>query len=105
PSWGVLSDRFGSKPVMLACGLLWISVGLPSWLLASPAHHTHLYLHYLIIGAPTAGFQLCQFNLMVKMVPARTTAPYISLFLAGFSLMTAAGPLVGGLLLSALPHE
>lgn len=105
PSWGVLGDRFGSKPVMLACSFLWVIVALPSWLLAGPERHLHLYLHDFLVGAATAGFQLSQFNLMVKMIPARTTAPYISVFLAGISIMTAAGPLVGGQLLTRLPHD
>ena len=104
-SWGVLGDRFGSKPVMLACSFIWVAAGLPSWLLAGPDRHLHLYLTFFLVGAATAGFQLCQFNLMVKMIPARTTAPYISVFLAGISLMTAAGPLVGGQLLTTLPHD
>lgn len=105
PTWGVLSDRFGSKPVMLACSFIWVAAALPSWLLAGPGRHGHLYLNYFLVGAATAGFQLCQFNLMVKMIPARTTAPYISVFLACISLMTAAGPLVGGHLLMTIPHD
>lgn len=105
PSWGALSDRFGSKPVMLACSILWIASALPSWLLASPVHHAHLYLNYFIVGAVTAGFQLCQFNLMVKMIPARSKAPYISVFLATTSLLTAIGPLLGAQLLRLIPHH
>lgn len=105
PTWGKLSDRFGSKPVMMACAVVWIAVGLPAWLMAGPDRTAHLYPTYFLVGAATAGFQLCQFNLMVKMIPARTTAPFISVFLAGISLMSAAGPLVGGQLLMHLPHE
>ncbi|MCC6232171.1 MAG: MFS transporter [Verrucomicrobiales bacterium] len=105
PSWGILGDRFGSKPVMMACSFLWVFVALPSWLLVGPDRHGFLYVTYFLTGAATAGFQLCQFNLMVKMIPARTKAPYISVFLAGISLMTAAGPLLGGQLLTALPHD
>lgn len=105
PTWGALSDRFGSKPVMLACAFLWTASALPAWLVASPAHHAHLYLNYFLVGATTAGFQLCQFNLMVKMIPARSKAPYISVFLAATSLLTALGPLIGGQLLARLPHS
>lgn len=105
PSWGALSDRFGSKPVLLTCAFLWVTSALPSWLLAGPARYAHLYVNYFLVGAFTAGFQLCQFNLMVKMVPTRSKAPYISVFLAVTSLFTAAGPLVGGRLLSWMPHN
>ena len=105
PTWGALSDRFGSKPVMAACAVLWVCSALPSWLFAGPARFHHLYLNYFIVGAVTAGFQLCQFNLMVKMVPARSKAPFISVFLAGTSLLTALGPVLGGRLLGWLPHD
>lgn len=105
PSWGVLSDRFGSKPVLMTCAFLWAGTALPAWLFAGPAHHLHLYVNYFLVGAVTAGFQLCQFNLMVKMVPARSKAPYISVFLAITSLLTAMGPLIGGRFLALTPRD
>jgi len=105
PTWGVLSDRFGSKPVMITCSLIWVASALPAWLFAGPARAAHLYLNYFIVGAVTAGFQLCQFNLMVKMIPARSKAPYISVFLAATSLLTAIGPILGAQLLAHVPHD
>jgi MFS family permease len=105
PSWGVLSDRFGSKPVLMTCAFLWAATAIPAWLFAGPARYGHLFLNYFLVGAFTAGFQLCQFNLMVKMVPTRSKAPFISVFLAVTSLLTAAGPLLGGRLIGWLPHE
>jgi MFS family permease len=103
-AWGGLCDRFGNKPVMFAAALFWALTALPAWLLAGPDRYWHLYATYFLTGFMTAGFQLCQFNLMLKMVPAESKAHYISVFLAATSLMTAAGPLVGGKLLSWLPH-
>lgn len=105
PSWGILSDRFGSKPVLLTCAFLWVASALPSWLLVGPARHAHLYLNFFLVGAFTAGFQLCQFNLMVKMGPARNRSPFISVFLAVTSLFTAMGPLLGGRVLAWLPRD
>src|SRR5438477_2427809 len=104
PTWGALSDRFGNKPVMMTCAFLWTVVALFSWLFAGPHHYLHLFLTYFLVGGTTAGFQLCQFNLMVKMVPTRSTAPYISVFLAGTSLLTALGPIIGGKILMAMPN-
>ncbi len=105
PSWGALSDRFGSKPVLMTCAFLWVASALPAWLFAGPGRYGHLYVNYFLVGAVTAGFQLCQFNLMVKMVPARSKAPYISVFLAVTSLLTAIGPVLGGRILIWLPRE
>lgn len=104
-SWGTLSDRFGNKPVLFAAALLWALTALPAWLLVGPKHYHHLYVAYFLAGFMTAGFQLAQFNLMLKMVPTESKAHYISVFLAVTSLLTAAGPLVGGRLLLWLPQQ
>jgi MFS family permease len=105
PTWGALSDRFGNKPVLMACAFLWAAVALLSWSFAGPHHYLHLFVNYFLVGGTTAGFQLCQFNLMVKMVPTRSKAPFISVFLAVTSLLTALGPILGGRILMLLPHD
>ncbi len=104
-TWGALSDRFGNKPVLIACALLWSSNAMAFWLFAGPSRHLHLYLNYFLTGFTTAGFQLCQFNLMIKLVPTEKKSHYISVFLAFTSFITALGPLAGGRLLVWLPHR
>jgi MFS family permease len=105
PTWGALSDRFGNKPVLMACAFLWAVVALVSWSFVGPHRYLHLFATYFLVGGATAGFQLCQFNLMVKMVPTRSKAPYISVFLAVTSLLTALGPIIGGKVLMVLPDK
>ncbi len=100
--WGWLGDRFGSKPVLYVSSLLWAVTSLVSWSLVGERWFWHLAVTYLVVGAATAGFQLCQFNLMLKLAPANK-APYVAVFLALSSLLTAAGPLLGGLILQLLP--
>jgi len=102
-AWGVLSDKFGNKPVLTTCSILWACFALLSWIFAGPERHYHLYLNYLVVGFMTAGFQLCQFNLMIKLVPTETKSHYISVFFAFTSLLTAFGPIVGGKLLNLIP--
>ncbi|HEY1170839.1 MAG TPA: MFS transporter [Verrucomicrobiae bacterium] len=104
-TWGPLSDRFGNKPVMVACSLLWAASAALSWLLAGPERHGHLYLNYFITGFMTSGFQLCQFNLMINLVPAEKKAAYISVFFAFSNLIIAFGPIVGGKMLSVIPEQ
>ncbi|HAB19522.1 MAG TPA: MFS transporter [Verrucomicrobiota bacterium] len=100
--WGWLCDRFGSKPVLYVASLVWGLVSLVGWSLAGERFFWHLAAMYLIVGATTACFQLCQFNLMLKLAPANK-APYVAVFLALTSLLTAVGPLLGGAILRVLP--
>ncbi|MBX3734391.1 MAG: MFS transporter [Verrucomicrobiae bacterium] len=100
--WGRLCDHFGNKPVLSVCSLVWALVSLASWSLAGERFFWHLAFCFLVVGATTAGFQLCQFNLMLKLAPANKS-PYVAVFLALTSLMTAFGPLLGGALLRLLP--
>jgi MFS family permease len=65
----------------------------------------HLYIGYLIVGAMTAGFQLTQFNLMIRLAPASQRPAYVAAFLALTSLLTASGPILGGELLKVLPSQ
>ncbi len=101
-AWGVLSDRFGNKPVMFTCALAWGVTALAAWIFAGPERQVHLYANYFVTGFMFAGFQLCQFTLMIKMVPTQGNAHYISVFVAFTSLLTAMGPVMGGLLMGFL---
>lgn len=104
-SWGPLTDRFGNKPVFLTSAFLWGLTAMVAWTFAGPDRYRHLFVNYFITGYMFAGFQLCQFNLMLKLVPTERKSHYISVFFAVTSLMTAFGPVAGGWLLSRLPHE
>jgi MFS family permease len=104
-SWGVLADRFGAKPVQYVCAYSWCFVGLIAWAMTAPDQHAHLYISYLIVGGATAGFQLTQFNLMLKLIPPGQASAYIAVFLAATSALTCLGPLVGGILLAVLPDQ
>jgi MFS family permease len=104
-SWGSLSDRFGSKPVQYVCSYAWILIGLVGWLISGPLLQHHLYLVYLVIGGATAGFQLTQFNLMLKLIPTGLGSLYIAAFLAVTSALTALGPVLGGMLLAVTPQR
>lgn len=102
-TWGGLTDRFGNRPVMMACAFLWASIGLGCWIFTGPGRYLHIYANYFLVGFMTAGFQLSQFALMIKLVPSGSQGNYISVFLAFTSALTAAGPLVGGALLQTMP--
>ena len=105
-TWGRLSDRFGCKPIMVTSALIWLSVAAVAWLFSSPKHYAHLYVNYFITGFMLAGFQqIGQFNLMIKMVPPENKAHYISVYFSVTNALIALGPLLGGLILNALPAD
>jgi Major Facilitator Superfamily len=103
-AWGRLCDQFGNRPVLQICALIWAVTALAMWILAGPLWQWQLYAGYFVAGAVTAGFQLAQFNLMLKLAPAGQRAASVALFLAITSLLTAAGPLLGSRLLAGLPE-
>jgi MFS family permease len=104
-SWGRLSERFGNRPVLQVATLIWAMTALVMWGLARPGWTLHLYAGYFIVGAMTAGFQLLQFNLMLRLAPAEQRAAYVAVFMALTSLLTAAGPVLGGQMLRLLPAQ
>jgi MFS family permease len=105
-TWGILSDRFGNKPVMMTSALIWLSVAAVSWFFSGPRHYGHLYVTYFITGFMLAGFQqVGQFNLMIKMVPTENRAHYLSVYFSLTNLLIAMGPAVGGIMLRLMPEE
>jgi MFS family permease len=104
-SWGKLCERFGNRPVLQVAALIWAITALTMWSFARPGWTWHLYLGYLIVGGMTAGFQLTQFNLMIRLAPPDQRSAYVAAFLAITSLLTASGPILGGKILKLLPLE
>jgi len=103
--WGRLCERFGNRPVLHVCALIWALTALTMWSLARPGWTWNLYLGYLVVGAMTAGFQLTQFNLMIRMAPAEFRPEYVAVFLAGTSFLAATGPVLGGEFLKWMPLQ
>src|SRR5258706_1137249 len=96
--WGRLCDLFGNRPVMQVAGLIWGMTPLLMWSSIRPGFTWHLYVGYFIVGAMTAGFQLTQFNLMIRLADPALPPASVPVLPAGTRLLNAAGPLVGSLL-------
>lgn len=104
-TWGPLSDRFGNKPVLINTALLWLTAAAASWLFSGPTRHAHLYATYFLTGFMFSGFELCQFNVMIKMVPSTHRTHYISMYLSLTRMLWALGPPIGALILWSLPDQ
>jgi len=104
-AWGRLCDQFGNRPVLQICATIWSLAALGMWMFAGPRWHWQLFPGYFVVGAATAGFQLAQFNLMLKLAPREKRSAAVAVFLAVTSLLTAAGPALGGQFVSHLPRD
>ncbi len=102
-AWGALCDRYGNRPVMHAAALVWGFTAFAMWAAARPGWTLHLYAAYFIVGAMTAGFQLAQFNLMIRLAPNDNRAAFVAVFIAITSFFSAIGPIMGGGFLGWLP--
>jgi MFS family permease len=104
-TWGPLSDRFGNKPVLITTALIWLTTASACWLFSGPTRNGHLYANYFLTGFMFSGFELCQFNVMIKMVPSTHRTHYISMYLSLTRMLWAMGPPLGALILWKLPDE
>lgn len=104
-TWGPLSDRYGNKPVLITTALIWLQTAAVCWLFAGPTRHFHLYLNYFVTGFMFSGFELCQFAVMIKMIPATHKTHYISIYLSLTRMLWSLGPPLGAWVLYHLPQE
>jgi len=91
--------------VLQVLAFIWAVTAMAMWGLTRPGWIWHLYIGYFIVGAMTAGFQLTQFNLMLRLAPTALRPAYVAVFLAATSLLTAFGPVLGGRLLNLMPER
>lgn len=96
PWLGRLADRVGNRPVMLGC-LFLVAQGPLFYMVSTPDHR------WWIVGAwvvwiAYAGINVCLPNLMLKLSPGESNAPYIATFYAVTGLCYAGNTILGGAL-------
>lgn len=99
PAMGRLADRFGNRPVMIACQLV-VATGPAFYLLATPN------APWWIAGAwlawiMYAGLNVCLPNLMIKLATPQQRAAYIATYFAITGVVYAVSTLVGGSLVES----
>ncbi len=103
--WGVVSDRFGNKPVMLFSGAL--AASLPFlWMFTKPNTIYFIIFLHILGGYCWAGFNLAAGNILLRLSPVEHNALYFGAYGLSVSLSSALGPLIGGWLLHwGLAHK
>lgn len=94
PLVGVLSDRFGNKPV-LVLGVLIVGAGPLFWLLAGPAAWWMIFGAYVAWGA-WAAVNICGQNLMLKLSPQSNNAAHIAVYQGLTGLCAGVSGILGG---------
>ena len=100
PTMGRLADRMGNRPVMIV-SLLLVATGPLFFLPATPERWWWL-IGAWVVWVAYAGLNVCLPNLMLKLSPSRSNAPYIAAYFAVTGLCYAASTILGGALLDWL---
>ncbi len=95
--WGRLNDRFGSRIILIVCGVLACFVPF-GWLMVGNIWHVMLIKIYE--GFSFAGFELVIFNYLLEVTPAKDRPKYI----AGHNFFTGFGTVFGNLFGVLLVH-
>jgi MFS family permease len=96
---GPFSDRYGNRPVLVACQWL-VSVAMVFYLIAAPQPR---WMAWLILGAwilwsAYAEHNVCLPNLALKLAPEREKSPYVAAHEALVSVCHAAATIASGFL-------
>lgn len=97
--WGKLIDRHGAAPVLLICYFGWRTGDL-GWTVITPDTRIWMFALWSWGGALATGYILASFNLLLKLIPAKSRSAGISLNLTIVSTVAAAAPILAGSLIS-----
>jgi len=98
--WAKIIDKYGCKPVILIC-LRFIGIIPFFWCLTGWSYWIILPLN-TIGGIAWSGFNLAQFNIMLKLTPSNERASYMGFNTMLVSLVSFIAPLIGGFLLDSM---
>ena len=93
--WGVLIDKYGSKPTLVACSL-GLSVVPLIWLVPRHDYLWILGLEAIYAGILWAGFNLAAFNLPLSISPEKNRTIYLAVFAVASGTGFFAASLLGG---------
>jgi MFS family permease len=96
--WGRVADKAGSIPVIAIGTFLW-EIQNFFWAFLTPGNSWLLYPMFLWGGFFAVSFFVGSLNLLLNIVPQKSSMAAISLHLAGTSIAMAAAPILSGYLI------
>lgn len=96
--WGRVADRAGNIPVLIFGMLLW-EISNMLWAVLNPGNSCLLYPMFLWSGFFSVAFFLGAFNLLLKLVPNKSSTAAISIHLGITSATMGIAPILAGGLL------
>lgn len=100
--WGYMADRWGFRSTFIAALVFWISATL----LLMNAHHLPLiFIAFFGLGAANSGYQMSAQNIVFEFGHRDDMAMRLALSNTAESVMSALGPLMGGLIASGLGYH
>jgi MFS family permease len=99
--WGILIDRFGSKPVAAVCafGIAFIPL---VWLFPRPGFIWILWIESIYSGSLWAGFNLAAFTIPIAYSPRENRTSYVAMFSVFTGLAFFLSSLAGGVIAQSL---
>ena len=96
--WGRVADRAGNIPVLIFGMLVWESSNV-LWAALNPGNSWLLYPMFLWGGFFSVAYFLSSFNLLLNLVPQKSTMAAISIYLGVTSAAMGVAPILAGALL------
>ncbi len=96
--WGRVADRAGNIPVLVFGMLVWESSNV-MWAVLTPGNSWVLYPIFLWGGFFSVAFFLSSFNLLLNLVPKKSSMAAISIYLGVTSAAMGVAPILAGALL------
>ena len=107
PAWGYLTDKYGSRPLLILANVLTIASPL-AWVFTLPRPEAYV-MNIVIItllniasGVAWAGVGLAQFNLLLSTASPAARGTYTAVFSALTGVIGGVAPILGGALMEAL---
>jgi MFS family permease len=99
--WGIMSDRYGHKPVLFISTFVKVFFPLP-WFFVTGDTYFLLVAVYFLSGLFDSGLNLASTNIGFRLAPGKYHHMYLAVYTVVAGVMSGVGPLIGGVLIDGI---